>query len=668
MDKNQPHGVAKRIELHDRAEPSPIPRPFKKLKSCGAILLAFLAFVATVPQAFAGSFGLALPHGGTVIIIGVAGTLQLCVAVYALRLNRLFGTGRVGWSLFWAFLLLGLLHLVQSTSERHAITQFQVDLEVVYMIIGLLLLIGMAHLHAVLRHKQEAEQQRKLLESRMRQELELQVREKTDYLKRAVENLPASEAMGRPYGELFAEDILRCDAAVKNVLEKRHWEGEMTNRTKAGQKVLADEDWTLVLDTDDKPSSIMIVSADITEKRKFESQTLRLQRLESIGTLASGIAHDLNNVLTPLLISVQLLKEKVTSKEQNLLLDTLNRNAVRGARLVKQILTFGRGVKGDRVVVKPGNVVQEIKQLVLDTFPKSLKLQVNAPADLWTVIGDATQLHQVLLNLCVNARDAMPRGGTLTIQLENVVLDEASAARNLEAKAGPYVRLQVADTGSGIPKSIQSRIFEPFFTTKEQGQGTGLGLSTCFTIVKNHGGFITCYSEPGKGSAFKVYLPANTSVHIAEQPVTSTVTLPSGRGELVLIVDDEQVIREFAQVTLQCYGYRTLTAANGAEAVSLYKSRPTEIAVVLLDMWMPIMDGPATIEALKGMDPHVLIIGTSGLGAAAMEKMESHVTCFIPKPYTTETLLNVLKDVLEHAITSPSALPAPVPAINLVPA
>jgi PAS domain S-box-containing protein len=679
-------------------------------------------FLTSAAPASAATFGQLLPSGGAGIVIGLSGILQLCVAIYAIKLNRLFGTGRVGWSLFWAFVLLALLHLVQSTCENSAATDFQVDLDIVYMIISILLLIGMAHLHAVLKQQQNAEGQRKLLERQMREELELQVEKKTDHLKRAVETLrleiqnreraeaqireqarlldlthdavvvqdlegriqywnkgaeriygwTTKEAVGGQLSEFFAADIVHCDQATKTVFERGRWEGEMVNRHKDGRTVLADEDWTLVYDTNEKPKSVMIVSADITEKRRLESQTLRLQRLESIGTLASGIAHDLNNVLTPLLISVQLLREKTATDEHKMLLDTLNRNAVRGAKLVKQILTFGRGVKGDRAILKLANVVQEVKQLVLDTFPKSLQLQIHIPDDLWTVVGDATQLHQVLLNLCVNARDAMPKGGTLLIQVQNLMLDEAFTALHLEAKAGPYVLLQVTDNGTGIPKSVQNRIFEPFFTTKDHGKGTGLGLSTCFTIIKNHGGFISCYSEPGAGSVFKVYLPANTNVPIAEQPPTEPGSLPSGHGELVLIVDDEQVIREFAQITLECYGYRTIVAANGAEAVSLYKNQPSGIAVVLLDMWMPIMDGPATIEALRAMNRQVVIVGTSGLGAAAVEKIESQMNCFIPKPYTTATLLQTLNKVLQAATPRPAkgavATPAaPVPAPCMAP-
>ncbi len=663
-------------------------------------------------SAATGTAGHSTVFDRTDIIIGVAGVLQLCVAVYAIRLNRLFGAGQVGWSLFSAFLLLALLHLIQSFSQPHVVNGFQVDLEVVYALISLLLLTGMAHLHTVLREQQHTmgeQERRKVLEQQLRVELESEVQKKTAFLNHAVETLKleievrkraeaqigaqarlldlahdaivvqdlegrvkywnegahniygwtAQEAAGNKICDLVSHELLKYEDAVKAVQETGRWEGEVSTRTKAGQKVLVEEDWTLVRDARGNPESIMVISADVSEKRALETQTLRLQRLESIGTLAGGIAHDLNNVLTPLLLSVELLRDKINTEDERELLDALKSNALRGARLVKQILTFGRGVKGDRVIVKPAKLVQEIRQLVLDTFPKSLEFELRVAEDLWPVTGDATQLYQVLLNLCVNARDAMPKGGRLSIQMENVMLDDSYVGRNLEAKPGPYVLIKVTDNGSGIPKSIQNRIFEPFFTTKEHGKGTGLGLSTSFTIVKNHGGFINCYSEPGNGTAFKVYLPAEAGVTAMEQKPAEPASLPQGRGELVMIVDDEQVIREFAQITLECFGYRTVTAADGAEAVSVYKSRQHEIAIVLMDMWMPVMDGPSAIEALKAINDRVLVIGTSGLGGIAGEKVEKCLSHFIPKPYTTDSLLHGLRAVLERPITV-----APRPALT----
>ena len=397
----------------------------------------------------------------------------------------------------------------------------------------------------------------------------------------------------------------------------------------------------------DEPHLLLLFN-DITEKQKLEAQFLRSQRMESIGTLAGGIAHDLNNVLTPLLVAVQVLKEKITDDDGQQLLRVLEANVQRGASLVKQVLAFGRGVTSERTLVYPAHIVREIKQIVHETFPKSVKFEFHSPDDLWTIIGDPTQLHQVLLNLCVNARDAMPKGGALAIHMENVMFDEIYAGMNLEARPGPYVCIKVEDTGTGIPKAIQDKIFDPFFTTKALGKGTGLGLSTTLAIVKSHGGFINCHSTPGKGTVFEVYFPANTTPDDAEDAIMEQSKLPRGHNELVLVVDDEEPIRKLAQKVLTRFGYRVLLAADGAEAVSIYAPRQKEVDVVITDMAMPIMDGPATIIALKAINSKVKIVSSTGLasdGGVAMAK-NAGIQYFIPKPYTAETMLNTLHEVL----------------------
>jgi two-component system cell cycle sensor histidine kinase/response regulator CckA len=459
----------------------------------------------------------------------------------------------------------------------------------------------------------------------------------------------ADEMMGQKASELLPVDVIVFEHARNIVLEKGNWRGEITGCTKHAQEVLVEADWTLIYDQQGKPKSILVVSTDITEKRKLEIQTLRSQRMESIGTLAGGIAHDLNNVLTPLLICIELLKDKITDAEGQNMLDNLEANVQRGAKLVKQVLVFGRGIDGARIPIQLASLVQEIGQIIRETFPKSVALETHSVAGLWTVTGDATQLHQILLNLCVNARDAMPDGGRLSIKMENLMLDETLAGMNPEARSGPYVVINVADTGTGIPKEIRDRIFDPFFTTKAPDKGTGLGLSTCFGIVKSHGGFITVYSEVGRGSNFKVYLPANTAPAAPESLAMEPPQLLCGHGELVLVVDDEGSIREVAQRTLEHFSYRVLTAFDGMDAVSIYRERQHEIAVVITDMVMPIMDGPATIIALQAINPKVRIIGTSGLDSQdGMAKAKDvGVIYFIRKPYTAEVLLQTLHEALQ---------------------
>jgi PAS domain S-box-containing protein len=469
----------------------------------------------------------------------------------------------------------------------------------------------------------------------------------------------AEEALGRSARELLHRDLAKHDEALATLLERGDWQGEMTKRTKADRDITVAVRWSLVRDAQGRPKSILAINNDITEKKRLEAQFLRAQRMEGIGTLAGGIAHDLNNVLAPILMSVQVLKLKLSDPDDQDLLDTLESSSRRGAALVKQVLGFARGVEGQRIVVNPVHLMRELIQILRDTFPKNIEIKFTPPRGLWTINGDPTQLHQVLLNLCVNARDAMPDGGSLTVSMENLVIDETYAGMNPDAQPGPFVMIKVADTGGGIPPDIRNKVFEPFFTTKEIGKGTGLGLSTVIAIVKSHGGFINLYSELGKGTRFKVYLPANTTAAAADQVAVEQTGLPHGRGELVLVVDDEEAIRKIAQRTLERFGYRVLLASHGAEAVALYAPRQHEIAAVLTDMAMPIMDGPALILALRSLKPGVKIIASSGLMAnsAVAKAVDADVQHFVPKPYTAEALLKTLHEILHGVAKPPPAGP-----------
>jgi CheY-like chemotaxis protein len=315
--------------------------------------------------------------------------------------------------------------------------------------------------------------------------------------------------------------------------------------------------------------------------------------------------------------------------------------------MIRQVLSFARGVQGERITVQPKHLIKDIVKILTDTLPKSISIKFYIPDGLWVISADPTQVHQVLMNLCVNARDAMPHGGVLTIRAENTRLDENYARMHLEAKAGKYVMLTIADTGMGMTPDVAGRIFEPFFTTKDVGKGTGLGLSTAMTIVKSHGGFINVYSEIGKGSQFTLYLPAHETESL-EQVERQQAQLPLGHGELILVVDDEESIREITRGTLETFGYRVLTASDGTEAVALYAENKDEIEIVLTDMMMPFMDGPATIRALKRLNPQIKIIAASGLAAndKAVEAQNVGVKNFLPKPYTAEKLLTTLAELL----------------------
>jgi CheY-like chemotaxis protein len=322
--------------------------------------------------------------------------------------------------------------------------------------------------------------------------------------------------------------------------------------------------------------------------------------------------------------------------------------AERGAEMVRQLLIFARGSDGRRVRVGLRSIAADTHKMVRETFPKNISVELSAAEGLWDVQADTTQMHQLLTNLCVNARDAMPDGGHLIIGLENTVLDEVYTGMNLEAHPGPYLLVRVEDTGEGMHPDVLDRIFEPFYTTKEVGKGTGLGLSTVHAIVRGHRGFIHVYSELGKGSKFKIYLPAAQAISDDERAKAEQYPLPRGQGELILVVDDEELIRNVARRMLERYGYRVVTAPNGAEAVAIYAQMPGQIALVLTDMSMPVMDGPSTIVALRSIDPTVRIIGSSGLNANGnvAKAMDAGVQVFVPKPYTAEAMLRTIRRVL----------------------
>jgi PAS domain S-box-containing protein len=459
----------------------------------------------------------------------------------------------------------------------------------------------------------------------------------------------ATEASGKNASELLYKDHSeQFDAAREAILQHGEWKGEVHQVRRDGAEIIVESRWTLVRDEQGQPKSILVINTDITDKKRTESQFLRAQRMESIGTLAGGIAHDLNNVLSPILMAIDMLQLKAADESSKKWLDVLRTNAERGGNMVRQVLSFARGVEGERVAIQPKHLVKEIVKMLRETLPKSIEINFNLPPDLWIISADATQMHQVLMNLCVNARDAMPEGGSISIKADNVFVDENYARMHLEAKAGRFVVISVSDTGPGMTPEIQGRIFEPFFTTKEMTKGTGLGLSTALTIVRSHGGFINVYSELHKGSQFALYLPALDTPDTLES-VAAQTNLPLGHGELILVVDDEEAIREITHGTLEAFGYTVLTASDGTEALALYADRKNEIAVVLTDMVMPFMDGPATIRALQRMNPKVRIIAASGLGTGqrAGEGTLEGVTIFLNKPYTAERLLTTLAQMLK---------------------
>jgi PAS domain S-box-containing protein len=471
------------------------------------------------------------------------------------------------------------------------------------------------------------------------------------YWNRGAERLygwTAAEAVGANIRDLHYRDMAAQFEETKQVLLKEgKWAGHARHVTKDGRHVDVETRLTLVRDDQGNPKSVLVINTDVTEQKMLEAQFLRAQRMESIGTLAGGIAHDINNILSPILLSVRMLQMKFTDEASQRLLSVLQNSAERGGVMVKQVLEFARGVEGERIVLQLKHLIKEITKTMSETLPKSIEVECFVPADVWPIAGDPTQIHQVLMNLCVNARDAMPHGGVLSVKAENISIDESYSRMILDATPGQFVLITVTDTGTGIPTEIISRVFEPFFTTKDHGKGTGLGLSTVLAIVKSHGGFVNVYSEPGRGTQFRVYFPAAES-SLTTQAREERPNVPYGRGELVLVVDDEAAIREITRTTLENFGYTALTASDGTEAVALYAQNRDSIGVVLTDMMMPYLDGTATIRALQKINPTVKVIASSGLAddGKATEAGDLGVKTFLSKPYTAEDLLNAIAEVL----------------------
>ena len=475
------------------------------------------------------------------------------------------------------------------------------------------------------------------------------LKDKISFWNRSAETIfgySPNQALGENVSTLlFPTDPIKYEEAKRLTLEEGEWFGEVAFLSQNGDKKIVESRWSIVQDGDENPTLILLICTDITEKKRFEAQFLRSQRLESIGVLAGGIAHDLNNILSPIMMSLALLQARHEDDDSQNLLHTLLTMTERGGDMVKQILSFARGVEGEKITLSPRILIKEIVKILRETFPKNISIRQELDESLDNVSGDITQLHQVLMNLAVNARDAMPEGGTLTFIARNVVLDNHYARMNVDAKAGSFVMIQLIDTGCGIREEIIHKIFDPFFTTKEKGKGTGLGLSTSVNIIRGHNGFINVYSELNKGTQFSIYLPALKE--ISEHQSDNQSKLPRGNGETILVIDDELSILEVTEKTLEAFGYKVLTASDGAEGTAIFAERKNEIKVVLTDMMMPIMNGVATIKAIKKIDPNARIIASSGLeNGNEKEAKNLGVKLFLRKPYTAKTLLESLQQVL----------------------
>lgn len=458
----------------------------------------------------------------------------------------------------------------------------------------------------------------------------------------------ADEVTGQnAYEILYHGDAEVLQHMLRMVRARHSWTGELNKITKSGKKIIVEHRRSVLLNESGAVKGYICIDIDITDQKKQERESRRSQRLESIGTLAGGIAHDLNNVLTPILMGAELLDSNRAGQNQKGVLSTMVASARRGSDLIKQLLAFAGGVRGERSPVEIGQIVNETRGLLEHTLLKSIEIACTVENDCETVQGDATELSQVLTNLCINARDAMPHGGKLTIETKRIQLYDNAVQTHPDARPGPYVALTVSDTGTGMSVEILERIFDPFFTTKDIGKGTGLGLATVQGIVKNHGGFVTVYSELERGSKFSVYLPANAAIELTTD-VPMAAIAESGNGHTVLLVDDEVAILQITAAALEGDGYRVLTAQDGPSAISKFTRYRDEISAVILDMMMPGMDGLLTLDQLRRVDPSVAVVACSGLRTSQREAevLERGAKSFLPKPYSEDELLNALYDVI----------------------
>jgi two-component system, cell cycle sensor histidine kinase and response regulator CckA len=425
------------------------------------------------------------------------------------------------------------------------------------------------------------------------------------------------------------------------------WEGEFRHFTKSGDQVRTECHWRLIRDNQDKAHSYLFINTDVTEKKQLEEQIYRTQRMESILTLASGIAHDLNNVLAPILLATRILHMRLQDDDSRQLIDTLQRSAERGADLIKQVLSYARGASGDKnpVLIEP--LILEMVGILTDTMPRTIRFELQCSNQHSLVLGDGTQLYQVLMNLCVNAKDSMPDGGVIAISTRETHLQDQFSPFLAENVSGDFVVIEVTDTGHGIEPKVRDKIFEPFFTTKPLGQGTGLGLSTVQGIVKGHNGFVSVKSEINLGTTFEVYLPKLAKPFAVQEKAKASTEL-KGNGQSVLIVDDENEVLLLTNEILKEYGFQPKMALGGAQAIHLIRDEGFVPELAIIDLMMPKIDGLTTIEELRKLLPNLKIIITSGLADDETIKhaLANNLADFLPKPSLPTEIFRLVNSLI----------------------
>lgn len=425
---------------------------------------------------------------------------------------------------------------------------------------------------------------------------------------------------------------------------------ELTLRRADATPIVVVENVNIIEGNQETGSVIQGTMIDITERHQLEEQLRHAAKMEAVGQLAGGIAHDFNNLLTGILGYATMLKSRVTPDSfPHRASVTIEGAAQRAVELTEQLLGFARRGKHQIVTVDMHKTIRDVVYLLERSIDKSITLTVKSHTDYACTSGDPGQLQQMVMNLAINARDAMPNGGELTICTERVTVGEDSGQTSPDTPPGDYIRIEVTDTGSGIPSEIQSRIYEPFFTTKEKDQGTGMGLAMVYGIVKNHSGSIQVESEVGRGTSFTIHLPYVESTS-AGVPVAGASETPARGSETLLLVDDEEVVLEAVSDMLGELGYRVISASGGHEALEIYRQHSDEIALVLLDLVMPEMSGGECFSELKTINPAVKVVLSTGysMDGNVQEIVDLGLVGFIQKPYRMEELGRDIRAVLDQ--------------------
>ncbi len=511
------------------------------------------------------------------------------------------------------------------------------------------------------RQKQRFEADRRRAEAKIREQAALLDKAQDAILVRTLDGtlLYANPSAERLYG-LDAVQLIKSDAwarlasldatkiaeAEAAVLASGEWSGELPQQDVQNRPLIVESRWTLIRDDQGRPVSILQINTDVTEKKRIEEQFLRVQRMETMGSVAGGIAHDLNNALAPVLMGIQLLQRRATAEDDQRMLQLMETNTLRGAGMVKQVLLFSRGQTEDRQPVFLGPLIREIEATIRNSFPPDIQTEVLLPADVWPVLANSTQLHQVLLNLCINARDAMPKGGRITLAADNAELSPEELGELPELRPGRYVLIVVSDTGSGMPEEVRKRIFEPFFTTKGPDKGTGLGLSTSQGIVRQHHGAMRVDSVPNSGTTFEIYLPATTAGVTKSTPVPP---LPvEGHGEMVLVVDREQAMRETMAASLTQRGYRVEITGSSIEITAALRREEDPIEFLITSWGLPELPGDRFLALIHNLRPEIPVLITSDDAPLDPLPGSGQVVGVLPRPFRTETLLQRMRDLLER--------------------